>query len=371
MKVIVFNDFSEELQYYWKSLERFNSDLYVFQSFDWNFYWYNKIGKYTNVIIHIVVIIDKDEKPIMLIPLSLKRYFVISVLSFLGDRQHDYNNILFFQSDNSVGPSFNDLWNFAFRYFPKFDFLYLNKIPCNSFYVRSNIITNSLFTHESNKAHFTMLPSDFETLVQSKKRKKIKADIHRQIRRLSELGKLTFEIIDDAATCTDLMKFLIEQKRERFKSTSVPDSLDKEYLREFYYDIFHDDPLKYKCHFSILKLDNEVLAYHWGITDNNVFYYLMPTFNSNYSNYSPGKILIYKLLSWSIENNFKIFDFTIGSEEYKNDWADNYMIIYEYTYVRTPLGYLASVFFQTFAKIRHNKTLWDSVRRLYRFIKIY
>ena len=54
MKVKIFNEFSDELKIYWESLEK--NDTYIFQHYYWNEYWYEKIGKYQNLNIYIILI---------------------------------------------------------------------------------------------------------------------------------------------------------------------------------------------------------------------------------------------------------------------------------------------------------------------------
>jgi CelD/BcsL family acetyltransferase involved in cellulose biosynthesis len=288
----------------------------------------------------------------------------------LGDEQNDYNDILICKKNIPQNISISDLWGVAFEKFPKYDFLNLNNIPEINFYLNNNTSFSSLIINESNKSHFTHLPSNIDLLMNTKKRKKIKNDIQRQIKRLNELGDLKFEIIDDPNLCKEYTNILINQKRERFKNTSVPDSLKNEYVRNFYINVFEDDLLKRNCHLSILKLNNEVIACHWGIINNNVFYYLMPTFDNNYSNYSPGKILIYYLMNWAIENRIKFFDFTIGSEDYKKDWSDNQMILYQHVSYKSISGYFTFLFFKLLSKIKNKKKLWNFCRKTYRLFNL-
>ena len=56
----------------------------------------------------------------------------------------------------------------------------------------------------------------------------------------------------------------------------------------------------------------------------------MPAHEGNeWNKYSPGRILLLKLIQWSIENGLKYFDFTIGNESYKKDWCDNQLELYK------------------------------------------
>ena len=61
--------------------------------------------------------------------------------------------------------------------------------------------------------------------------------------------------------------------------------------------------------------------YPYDVNNQKCFYYILPSFDiHNYGKFSPGKILLEKLLFWTFENKIKIFDFTGGNEMYKDLW---------------------------------------------------
>ena len=56
--------------------------------------------------------------------------------------------------------------------------------------------------------------------------------------------------------------------------------------------------------------------------------------------YSPGKILLQYLIKWCIENKIEVFDFTIGSENYKKEWCDNELKLNEISFSNNYKGNL-------------------------------
>ena len=54
--------------------------------------------------------------------------------------------------------------------------------------------------------------------------------------------------------------------------------------------------------------------------------------------FSPGRLLLEYLIKWSIENRLKIFDFTIGEDQYKKVWCDTETMIYETLEATTTKG---------------------------------
>ncbi len=103
-----------------------------------------------------------------------------------------------------------------------------------------------------------------------------------------------------------------------------------------------------------MLVDNIVVSTHWGIIYNSRYYFLLPTYDSSneWNKYSTGRLLQEKLLQWSIDEGIKIFDFTIGAENYKKIWSNNSMRIFEMVKL-----------------IRVNGLLYYVITHLVRFIK--
>lgn len=73
-----------------------------------------------------------------------------------------------------------------------------------------------------------------------------------------------------------------------------------------------------------LQNSNKTVAYHLGFMDsNNKFWSSMPTYDVNYKQISPGKVLLYDLIGTVFSHETNKFDFGRGSEPYKN-WFCNY-----------------------------------------------
>lgn len=169
-------------------------------------------------------------------------------------------------------------------------------------------------------APYVELAGSFEGYLDSLKRfrKKQKSDTLRQIKRLGELGGLEFRVVsgDDAEAVLDAF---LEQKRWRFDSSGVHGVLFKPGYEEFYREqVRHGGSV----HLSCLTLDGRIIATHLGYLYRNRLYFVMPTYDHQFSRYSPGRVLTYYLIQDCFENGVDLFDFCIGSEEYKYEWTD-------------------------------------------------
>lgn len=361
MKIKIYNQFNLELKNFWIELEK-KSDISVFQTFYWNKSWYETIGNNKKTQLNIVLIFRNDI-PVIILPFILTKSFGVNIISFIGDQQSDY---LFPLISSSLDIDFKQTWSLVTQSLPKHDLIYFEKYTLFRNHANINF-ASVLKLKEFNISHSSTLPKTFE-IFNIKLRSKLKSDINRQKRRLSKLGELKFEIITNNNDFKKLVPEMISQKRKRYKKTNVPDPFINEDVQDFYINFIDSKTEELIPHYSILKLDDKIIATHWGVIHKNRFYYLMPTYSVDFMVYSPGKILLYFLIEESIAQQLEIFDFTIGGENYKNEWCDDSLEIFYYLSSVSFKGIFYKYFLLIINQARQNKFIWNFIRKTYRFI---
>ena len=119
----------------------------------------------------------------------------------------------------------------------------------------------------------------------------------------------------------------IHRERQAFKiGESIFETQSK---REFYFDLASTFIEREWADISTLKVNNRRISFVFALRYNGVFYYWIPTFNPEYSKYSPGKVHIRYLIEKSFKESDREFDFLIGDEPYKLRWAKNTKRNYE------------------------------------------
>jgi CelD/BcsL family acetyltransferase involved in cellulose biosynthesis len=366
MQIRIYKSFDKDLKNEWEKIENSSSKLHVFQTFEWNYYWYNEVGINFKSDLNIAVVSLKED-PIIIFPLWIYLNKSVKILSFIGERQHDYFTSPYANLIEKNNFDIIKIWKNVYNMMPNHDILYIYSIP----EFLPNGTYNSLLHIEKyfiyNLSHCLELPQDVNWFLKSA-RKKLISDLQRQIRRLQELGNLEFLIVKDKKLYKEYLPILIHQKRLQFKSTSVYDSLNRLFVQNFYFNLPDNEKLKDLYHFSVLKLNNRVIACHWGIVYKKTFYYLLPSYDIAYAKYSPGKILIFNLIKWSIEQKNEIFDFTIGSEDYKKEWVNKTVKLYQYFKSRTLKGYFFKLFLLSVNYFK-GKKYWSYFRSIYRVYK--
>ncbi len=153
-------------------------------------------------------------------------------------------------------------------------------------------------------------------------RPKIKAnDSARQIRRITkDLGPLSF-IFDDQRP--EVFDAVVRWKSAQYISTGVGDM----FARPANVELFRALQAKKAVVVSSLTAGSTLVAAHFGsLTDERMTWWI-PAYDPTYSKYSPGRLMLEKLLEESHRSKHLEFDFLIGDEGYKFNFATHNRVI--------------------------------------------
>ena len=337
-KVDIYDEFSSNLCLIWRIMEN-ECDHYIFQSYDWLYHWYQTIGADYLSIVPCIVVVSDNNKPVALFPFGIRKCLGSKVLEFIGGDQSDYNSPLIVK-DYSGEYLSTEIWGIVENFLPAHDIKKFVKLP-----EFLNQIKNPIFNYwdckKVDKANSAILPSTWNTYLGNIPTK-IKSDSRRRLRKLNEIGKIQFIIGDVKSKDYDkYLSVMFHQKSQRFQNTGARDLFAIENIKMFYSGLRDAIGTKGRIHFSVLLVGKEVVATHWGVVYDSRFYHLVSTYSSdNWNRYSPGRLLLEKLIEWSIVEELCVFDFTIGEESYKKDWCNHEMDIYSMMQLVTINGLL-------------------------------
>lgn len=349
MKIEIFTEFNDDLQRFWEPFYLQSNSL-PFHSYKWQHYWNEHVGqpKYNMAIC--VVVCTADSGVLAIFPLGIYVSMGARVLSFMGAEESDYDAPLLSNDVDSNG--FKDIWAAAQKFIPSHDVVFFRNIPeiVDKSY---NFLLECVETKETGKSYSTTLPESFDDYSQRLPNSLLK-DNRRMVRRLSEMGELTFKVVYKREEFNKTIETLISQKEARYNSSGARNIFNSKHIRDFYTRIFTLLDGGFNIHLSTLLLDDEILATHLGIHDRDNFYYLMPTFNADdkWRKFSLGRIHLERLVRWTIDNGITKFDFTIGGESYKSNWCNKEMAIYQHFKLRSPRGlfYFLAILLLEFVK---------------------
>jgi CelD/BcsL family acetyltransferase involved in cellulose biosynthesis len=346
LQVKIFNSFCSELKAHWLIAEK-NFGICVFQTYDWCEIWYNNVGK-NQVSLHILVLTEDDQLK-AIFPLCIKNNFLLNVISLPGDNLADYQAPLMKKYSE-----FELIWEYLKPYCPKYDLFLLNRLPEPLSKIKLN--SKKFVQYETFQNSEILLPTKVIELNNCISKRKLK-DVRRYIRRLNDIGDVSFNINKSIGSTNDVVNFVIKQKKIQYNRTGVRNIFLNQNIEKFYNELekINIEKSGVKINLSELRVDGEIISAHIGLVYKNKFYYLMPAYSEGkFSKYSPGSILLYNLITWSIENNIEVFDLTLGNEGYKNSWTNNQMFIQTVRIANSNTGLVMLYIISIIGALKHN-----------------
>ncbi len=352
-----------ELKKVWFEIEN-DSYSYIFQSYHWCQNWIKKIGINKKKYEIFILVASENDKPIAIFPFVIKKFIFFSILEFIGDDQFDYNSPLIRKNTSNI----ESIWSEIKEKIPKHDVKVFKRLPeflgenfnpfLKLFPKRIIQLSHQLFLKKNSE----------NTNLISKRTKK---NVLRSKRKLSELGNLDIFICENSNDYEKTINETLKQKEKKYIETGVRNILHKKIIKNFYTSLFQLNQYNLNVHLSSLNLNGEILATHLGFIYKKTFYYIFPTYKSSqYDKYSPGKVLLYELVQLSTKHEMKIFDLTIGSEDYKKKWSNSSMKIYTCCEYKSLKGFLYLIFFNLFIYLKNFEKLKKSILIINKRLKI-
>ena len=366
MKIEIYNDFDQSLKKLWKDFEKLSTST-PFQSFDWLDHWQKSVGDPLLKITPCIVVIKEDKKVIALLPLGTRKHLGIHLLEWLGGNNTDYMCPLISKGSNLFINDFEDIWDKTLEKIKPLDLVFLTK---QMDFKKKNPFVSLLENKVLMNSYQLILKGNWESFSKESLSKKVLADSRRQRKRISELGVLSFNIAKKKEEITEITKIMIEQKSRRYIETRSWDMFSIEEYNNFYLNLEKKLGEIGKIHVSYLSLDNEIIATHWGLLSSDTFYYLMPTHKSEgWEKFSPGKLLLEFLIQWSLDNDLRIFDLTVGDELYKKKWSNKISPIYEHISAVSFSGNIYLLAKRVKEYIKTTPVIGSVVKRIYNFFR--
>ena len=195
--------------------------------------------------------------------------------------------------------------------------------------VRSDFAAHPVLTDQTLPCHSETSPSpfiDWEGFADcdaywKARSKNTRERVGRRSRRFAEQGEVSFYLVEDGAEYLELLDWTLKAKSDWMGRKG----LDNDFLRTpefhtFLADLWAAPGSTGKWVMFVLRLDGKVIATTVGSLDAMRYEGFIGTNNSDYETYSPGSIILVKTLQWLMERGLE-YDFRIGTEPYKRDWA--------------------------------------------------
>jgi CelD/BcsL family acetyltransferase involved in cellulose biosynthesis len=149
-----------------------------------------------------------------------------------------------------------------------------------------------------------------------------KKSLRRHENALRQLGEVRFRHLED---CNEIQRHLpvfFGQHMARRAMAGGTSIFSDQRERNFYGYLLEELNPRKELRFAVLELDGRPVAYHFGFEVDRVFVWYKPAFDPELSRFSPGEVLIKRLLEYAGTHGLRVFDFTVGDETFKNRFAN-------------------------------------------------
>tara|TARA_B100001250_G_scaffold413202_1_gene446560 strand:+ start:1364 stop:2479 length:1116 start_codon:yes stop_codon:yes gene_type:complete len=369
MKIEIYKSFNAELELEWVSLEEHSLSATPFQSYTWVYHWFKEVGLTVYGIDPSIVRVSIENTTHLILPFGIRSYKGFKVLEWMGGIQSDYMIPLSLEGSSILTKNFDKTWFLINKKLPPYDLMYLTKQIDFLGEIQNPFVTYFPNFHLTN-SYQAILESNWDEFIEKNIKKKVINDSRRQLRRISELGNLRFVVAENKSEIVEIINTMISQKSRRYRETGNWDMFEIKEYRNLYKKLNQDLGYLGKVHVSALYLDEKIISTHWGFISSDYFYYLMPTHDGeSYKKFSPGRLLLENLIKWSTEKRIRVFDFTVGNEDYKKVWTNSVITLSESVNPVTFKGVIFSLFLKLKYKINKMTLVGNVAKKIYNLLR--
>ena len=319
------NDIADFAGFWPRSNRLGNSVCYAFQCADILELHCETFIPALNAVPWFVTIANQNGAPLALFPFMIEHTRRIRTLRFIDGALSDYNAPVLFPSALEWNvEDFRMIWRSLQKGLP-FDIAVLEKVPERIGEI-DNPMTLLTKSPQGQSCHFFRLSGTWKDISTRFPRRK---ELERKARRLSQRGPIAFEVAETPERYDALIAVLMRQKTQRDLDARGYDSLDRPgfraYLRAARRLVYPSGPVA----LFALKVNNDIIAAHWGYIVNSRFSSLIPSFEGGeWYGYSPGFLLADMIFQWCLARGLTIFDYGVGDEPYKREYCDLSTLLY-------------------------------------------
>jgi len=342
---------TEQLSTDWPDADdKADSAFFVFQARSFLKAWEASYGQKLGVQLCLSEVRQHDGTPLLFLPFAITRVYGSRVLSFIDEGMSDYNGPVVFPaaaqlSQNTV----MRLLEAVVASVPPHDAIALRKMP-----ERVETLANPLWqlTNLSSEAstHAISLTRPMEAIEQSIRSIR---NIKKHSRALQQMEGFRFFVAHTEAERHAILEVMLRQKQRRFEETMVP-GFDAHPEKQRFFEEATEQLARHNAlHLSALAIGETILATMWSVVRNGHYCAMITTFeNGKWSRFSPGKVLILRLLYALKTDGHMCFDLGFGDEPWKIGLRDQTTPLRDYVRPVTFQGRMSLILAHSLERIR-------------------
>jgi CelD/BcsL family acetyltransferase involved in cellulose biosynthesis len=349
------------------------ADCTLFQTFDYLSAWQRHVGEPAHVQPALVVF-RRGGEVLAILPFAIDQRRLGRRLAWLGQKHSDYLGPLLARDfGKTIEPSaFARLWleilaamqrREPFRH----DFVELRKMP-EFIGAQTNPFLALPLVPNASAAHLMKLTGNWEEFYAQARSSATRRRDRTKLKRLGESGAVQFVTPSEVREIVRSFDMLMRQKSQALASMGVANLFAEPGVADFYRDLATGPRTRDTVHVSRLDVGETPAAINLGFQFRGRYYYIFASYDDGpLSRFGPGAAHLRHLLAYAIERELREFDFTIGDERYKSEWADTETKLYDYIVATTARGRPAAALTRSLSRIKRmikqTPLLWEAFVR--------
>jgi CelD/BcsL family acetyltransferase involved in cellulose biosynthesis len=358
-----------EAETIWRGLENQQHFSTPYQRFDFLEAWQRHVGERESALPFIVIAYDVERRPLLLLPLALRRRWGVRTACFIGGKHATFNMALW-DRNFAAGATARDLDGLisAIRERSGADVLALVQQP-----LRWRDLPNPMALLPNQPSVndcplMTIVPDEPPTArISSSFRRRLKG----KERKLQGLPGYRYGVAASDAEIKRLLDWFFLTKPRRMAEQKLPnvfaDPGVEEFIRSACMTPLASGGRVIDIH--ALECDDEVIAIFAGVADGHRFSMMFNTYTmSDNSRYSPGLILMRSIVDYYAERGYRALDLGIGSDDYKRLFCKSDEPIFDSFIPLSPRGKVAASAVSGINRakhlVKHNEALFKMAQKL-------
>jgi len=301
----------------WNELVARNETNSIFQTYQWFDAWWRTFGDAHQLFF---LLLRQEGRIVGFGAMMLRRMsFGTRRLEFVGTGNADYQDFVVPQDKQAA---LHAICEFLRAHCSRWRSACLTNVPSQSttmFYLREAGRRFGLHLVEEGRVRCPALQlSDRQGAEKLLKKYSLK----RPLNWFSSRGDVRFRNVASLDEIKDWLPAFFEQHAGRWHAVGRPSLFDTTRQRAFYLALAAGLHSAGWLLFSVLEFNGQPIAFHFGFDYFGSLIWYKPSFDTHYSEHSPGLLLTRKIIEDGLERSKRELDFTIGEEAFKDRFAN-------------------------------------------------
>ncbi len=353
----------------WRGLEGARHISTPYQRFDFLSAWQSQVGERENLSPFIVVARDKECRPLLLLPLTLRHEHGVRIASFMGGKHATFNMALWDHefASGATEADLNALMS-AIHMHARADVLALHQQPARWQDLKNPM---AILPHQASVNDCPLMTMAPGAEPAARISNSLRGRLRSKERKLKALPGYRYGIASDSAAIKRLLDAFFRIKPLRMAEQKLPNVFAEPGVENFIRSACLA-PLAGGGHaidIHALECDAEVIAIFAGVADGHRFSMMFNTYTmSENSRHSPGLILMRDIVDHYAGLGYQALDLGIGSDDYKRLFCKSNEPIFDSFIALTPRGQLAAAAMSGINRakhvVKHNPALLQMAQKL-------